>query len=202
MIQGRGGKLEALYFDTPPYTTDGAREKVMELAERLALYQNEFVLHVFNFTEAMQSIRAAVDPKYVVLVSRRMMMRVAERLMLSRGGLSLVTGESLSQVASQTLENMGVVNHVVDELPVLRPLVGMDKLEIIARAEKLGTFEISKRPDQDCCSLFAPKSPITRARRVLVENEEKKVDVEYLCNQTLDALQSSTLTPQFDALAD
>jgi thiamine biosynthesis protein ThiI len=190
MIQKRGGQLEVVYFDTPPYTTDGAREKVLDLCELLAKYQNQLVLHTVNITRAMQTIRALVDPGYSIILSRRLMVRISERLLDCQ---ALVTGESLSQVASQSIENLAVVDRAA-QLPVLRPLIGLDKQEIIDRANSLGSFEISKRPDQDCCSLFAPKDPVTRAQLAEVEAEEAKLDLENLIETTLAAVQETRIT--------
>ena len=163
LIQKRGGSLEAVYFHTPPFTVEAAREKVMDLSEVLARYQNGLKLHVVNFTEMMKTIRSECHEAYTVVLSRRMMMRAASMIMEQIGGKSLVTGESLGQVASQTIENIAAVNDGVP-YPILRPLIGMDKQEIIAHAIKIGTYDISIRPAQDCCSLFSPKDPITRAR--------------------------------------
>lgn len=194
MIQKRGGQLEIIYFDTPPYTTDGAREKVLALSELLAAYQNELVLHTVNMTQAMQSIRALADSAYTVLLSRRLMMRVAERLLESCQ--ALITGESLSQVASQSIENMMVVHQATQKL-LIRPLVGLDKQEIIQRAEAIGSFEISKRPDQDCCSLFAPKNPVTRAKLEDVLEQEYRLPMEQLLEACLNSVQQTRIKPDF-----
>lgn len=193
MIQQRGGQLEVIYFDTPPYTTDGAREKVQELAELLARYQNRLTLHTVNMTQAMQTIRATAASAYTVILSRRLMLQVSERLVDCQ---ALVTGESLSQVASQTIENLAAVDHAARR-PILRPLIGLDKQEIIHRAEALGSFAISKRPDQDCCSLFAPAKPITRAKLDDVLNEEAKFNLDHLIEASLQAVQTTQIIPDF-----
>lgn len=193
MIQQRGGQLEIVYFDTPPYTTDGAREKVLELAELLASYQNRLTLHTVNITQAMQTIRACADPAYTVILSRRLMLRISERLLDCQ---ALVTGESLSQVASQSIENLAVVDRAAEH-PILRPLIGLDKQAIIHRAEALGSFTISKRPDQDCCSMFAPDRPVTRAKLDDVLAEETKFNIDQLIGTSLQAVQTTQIIPDF-----
>lgn len=196
MMQKRGARLSAIYFHTPPYTVEAAKEKVIDLAEQLARYQNNLYLHVVNFTEVMQTIRAECRADATVVLSRRFMMRVAQLLMDDRKGKALVTGESMGQVASQTLENIGVVGHGLD-LPVLRPLIGLDKLEIIAKARMIGTFDISTRPAQDCCTLFSPDRPVTKARLYAMENEEKKLDIPGLTARALELVETIEITPSF-----
>ena len=185
LIQKRGGALEAIYFHTPPFTVEAAREKVIDLCEVLARYQNGLKLHVVNFTEMMKTIRSDCHEAYTVVISRRMMMRAASRIMAEMGGRSLVTGESLGQVASQTIENIAAVNDGVP-YPILRPLIGMDKQEIINHAIEMGTYDISIRPAQDCCSLFSPKDPITRARMDQIEKDEARLETEALLDAAME----------------
>ena len=189
LIQKRGGRLTAIYFHTPPFTVEAAKDKVIELASVLARYQNGLDLHVVNFTEAMKAIRATCTESYTILLSRRLMMKVATQLMTRHGGQSLVTGESLGQVASQTIENMTAVNYGVP-LPVLRPVIGMDKREIIAMSQKIQAYDISIRPEQDCCSLFSPDEPVTRAKLDLVLKEESKLDAEALVAGALEEVET------------
>ncbi|CAM2006764.1 tRNA uracil 4-sulfurtransferase ThiI [Acanthopleuribacter pedis] len=184
LIQKRGGRLEAVYFHTPPFTVEAAREKVEDLAEVLARYQNGLALHVVNFTNLMKTLRAKCDERYTVILSRRFMMRVAVELLKPCNGQSLVTGESLGQVASQTIENITAVNEGLP-WPVLRPCIGMDKQEIIRHARRIGTFDISIQPFEDCCSLFSPKNPVTKALLDIVHKEEAKIDAAALIEEAL-----------------
>lgn len=198
LIQKRGGHLDALYFHTPPYTVEAAREKVFQLAQVLSRYQNELHLHVVDFTRTMKTLLATCDARYSVILSRRCMMRVACRLAHAMGGLALVTGESLGQVASQTLENIGVINQGT-ELPILRPLIGMDKREIMDLAMRLGTYDISIQPAQDCCSLFSPNDPVTRANLRHVLRMESRLDLETLGQQDFESIQTTRIQPQWPA---
>jgi len=196
LIQKRGGRLMAIYFHTPPFTVEAAKEKAISLAEVLARWQNDLDLLVVNFTETMKAIRAECDPAYTVLLSRRMMMRIADILARKADAKSLITGESLGQVASQTIENIGVINECAS-LPVLRPLIGFDKREIIDIAVALGSYEISIQPFDDCCALFSSKDPITRCKPDFVRREENKLGVEALVASALDRVETFPLTAQF-----
>ena len=196
LIQKRGGLISAVYFHTPPFTVEEAREKVVDLASALARYQNRLILFVVNFSEVMKTIRAECSAAYNVVLSRRFMMRVACRLLAYVEGRSIITGESLGQVASQTVENIAAIGGV-SELPVLRPLIGMDKLEIIAIAKRIGTFETSIRPFQDCCSLFSPKEPVTKANPRIVALEEAKLDIEGLVSAALERTERFSIRPDF-----
>lgn len=193
MIQRRGGYLEAIYFHTPPFTVESAKDKVIDLAEILARFQNGMKLHIVNFSEVMKTIKATCSEPYMVVLSRRFMIRVAERILRASHGHALVTGENLGQVASQTIENITVVNDVA-ALPILRPLIGLDKQDIITWARKMGSFETSIRPYQDCCSLFAPDEPVTRASSGSLLKEETALDVEAMVEQAL----AQTETMQLD----
>lgn len=192
LIQKRGGALEAVYFHTPPFTVEAAKEKVLDLCEILAKYQSKLTLHVVNFTETMKIIRSECMESYVVVLSRRFMMQIASRIMEKVGGKSLVTGESLGQVASQTIENIYAVNHGVT-YPILRPLIGMDKLEIVNIAKKIGSYDISIQPFEDCCSLFSPKSPVTRARMEAIEKNEARLNVQGIIEQALENVETIEL---------
>lgn len=196
MIQKRGGLVHGIYFHTPPFTVAAAKEKVADLAEVLSRYQNKFTLYVVNFTQVMKTLRAECSPALMVVLSRRFMMRVAERLLTRFEGQSLVTGESLGQVASQTIENITAVDEVV-HAPILRPLIGMDKREIIARSEAMGAYDISIQPAQDCCSLFAPKEPATRSKLHIVHQEESKLDVDAMVEQALTQVEEMILETEF-----
>ncbi len=179
LIQKRGGRLIAVYFHTPPFTVEAAKEKVVALAELLARCQNALDLFVVNFTEPMKAIRAECAEEYVVVLARRMMMRTAVDIAKKANAKSIVTGENLGQVASQTIENIAAIGEC-SSLPVLRPLIGFDKHEIIALSEQIGAYPISIRPFQDCCSLFSPKDPVTRSKLHLVHRQEERLDVAEL----------------------
>jgi thiamine biosynthesis protein ThiI len=195
LMQKRGAFLDAFYFHTPPFTVEAAREKVMDLANVLADYQGQLDLTVIHMTEGMKAIKALCDDRYSVLLSRRLMLRIAERLAQQQGCLGLVSGESLGQVASQTLDNMLAVAHQAC-LPVYRPLIGMDKQEIIDIARQIGTFETSIKPFADCCSLFAPEMPETHAKLPLVLEEEAKLDLETLIQAALAQQQRVVFHPR------
>ena len=197
MIQKRAGSLEAIYFHTPPFTVEAARDKVVDLAEVLARYQNNLTLHVVNFTQVMKTLRAQCQEKFMVVLSRRFMMRVATKIMQSRGGMSLITGESLGQVASQTIENIGAVNEGVP-LPILRPLIGMDKQEIISIARRIGTYETSILPFDDCCSLFAPKEPATKANLKHLHHQENQLDIEAMVQQAVEDTEMIEIESNFE----
>ena len=187
LLLKRGATLMPMTFESPPYTGEDAREKVIDLCQRLARFSGEMRLRIVRFTETQQAIQRDCPPRLAVVLYRRMMMRVAELAALEGGALALATGESLSQVASQTLENMGCIAQAVT-LPILRPLVTYDKAETIALAHRIGTYEISIRPHVDCCSLFVPDHPETRAtiERVL-EAEQRLPDLDAVARQMLDS---------------
>lgn len=173
----RGCRLVAVYFHSFPYTGDKTREKVLDLARLLAAWQGTVPVYVVPFTEVQKALRAHARAELAVLMYRRMMMRVASRLAAREGLQALVTGENLGQVASQTLENLAVIEDAAS-LPVLRPLITLDKAEIVAQAQRIGTFETSIQPYEDCCSLFVPKHPVTRARVHDLVSAEHGLDVD------------------------
>jgi thiamine biosynthesis protein ThiI len=175
LIQKRGVVLDAVYFDAFPYTGPGARQKAVELARRLAEAQGPLRLHVVPFAAVQELLRDHVPADHLVLLYRRAMIRIAERLAGETGARALATGESLGQVASQTLENLAVIDEVA-ALPILRPLISHDKSETIALAQRIGTYDISIRPHADCCSLFAAKHPATRAKPERVRRYEAAVE--------------------------
>lgn len=188
MITGRGMACEFLHFHSYPYTNEQAKDKVVELAKILSEYDCGAKLNVVSVTAIQEEIHKKCNQEFMVTLLRRFMMRIAEKVALSCGAQCLITGESLAQVASQTIEGMTSSNSVVT-LPVLRPLCGFDKDEIIERARKLGTFEISIRPYEDCCTVFLPKHPVTRPKLSAVVEEEKKLDVESLVDGALKTLE-------------
>jgi thiamine biosynthesis protein ThiI len=174
MMAKRGVELEAVHFYSYPYTDERAKQKVVRLAEILAGYFCSLKLHVVPFTDIQLAIRDSCREEYLTIIMRRFMMVIADRLAASRGAQALVTGESVGQVASQTIMGLTVTDKAA-ELPVFRPLIGMDKNEIIEYARRIGTFETSILPYEDCCTVFTPKHPKTKPRLADAEREERRV---------------------------
>ena len=174
MMAKRGVEVEGVYFHSPPYTSEWAKEKVIDLARRIADFTGEFRLYVVPFTELQLYLLDNTAHDRLTIHLKRCFMRAAEMIANKDGALALVTGESVGQVASQTMQGIQVINAVCD-LPVLRPLAGMDKSEIVERAEKIGTFEISIRPYEDCCTVFVAKHPVTKPRLNYIERAEHKL---------------------------
>jgi len=172
----RGCTLSAIYFHSFPYTGDRTREKVLDLGRRLAAWHGPLAVHVVHFTEVQKALRAHGPAELAVLLYRRMMMRAASRIAAAERAKALVTGDNLGQVASQTLDNLAVIEAASD-LPVLRPLLTFDKSEIIARAQSIGTYDLSILPYDDCCQLFVPKHPATHARPAELAAAEAGLDV-------------------------
>ena len=179
MIAKRGVRLDAMHFESFPYTSERAKEKVLTLAEKLTEFTGEIHVHIISVTEIQEVLRDNCEEDYFTLLLRRFMMRLAERTAAKYECDALITGESLGQVASQTMQALGVTNSVV-ERPVFRPLIGMDKEEIIRISREIDTFETSILPYEDCCTVFTPRHPRTRPELFKVEREEAKVDVEAL----------------------
>lgn len=184
MVAKRGVFVDAVYFESPPYTSEAAKEKVISLAKKIGEYTGRIYLHFVSVTEIQQAIMDNCEEKLFTLLLRRFMMRIAERIADEIHAGALVTGESIGQVASQTMMALNVTNAVV-KLPVFRPCIGLDKEEIVARARSIGTFEISGLPYEDCCSLFTPKHPNTRPTEDLLIEAEKKLDIEGLIERAL-----------------
>ncbi|MEE8110919.1 MAG: tRNA uracil 4-sulfurtransferase ThiI [bacterium] len=181
MLQ-RGCQATFVHFHGAPYLSQASAEKAADLAEMLTRHQYRSTIYMVPFGEIQQQVVLRAPTALRVILYRRLMLRIAELLGLRHKAQALVTGESLAQVASQTLTNIGVIEEAA-EAPILRPLIGMDKNEISAQAQKIGTFEISIQPDQDCCSLFVPKHPATRCRLEEVKAAEALLDVQGLVNQ-------------------
>ncbi|SDJ65975.1 tRNA uracil 4-sulfurtransferase ThiI [Salimicrobium halophilum] len=175
----RGVEIEAVHFHSPPYTSERAKQKVLDLAQELSVYGKRIKVHVVPFTEIQQKIYRELPDSYGMTIMRRMMMRIAESIAKEEGALAITTGESLGQVASQTMESMNTINEVTN-YPVIRPLVTMDKLEIIDIAKKIGTYDISIRPYEDCCTIFVPKEPKTKPDR------DKTIAIEQSADFTED----------------
>jgi len=188
----RGCEVEFVHFHGAPFQDRSSIDKATDMARVLTGFQSFARLHLIPFGEIQRRIVAAVARPYRVILYRRMMLRIAAALAKPAGALALVTGESLGQVASQTLENMTVIG-AATTMPILRPLVGMDKAEITAQAEAIGTFEISTRPDQDCCQLFVPKHPATATTEEEIAATETALDIESFIEEALAGIETIEL---------
>jgi len=184
MMCKRGMKLSAVHFHSYPYTGEAAKEKVISLGKTISEYSAGMTLYVVKFTHIQEQIHEKCDEDLMITLMRRFMMRITERLALKYGGQSIITGESLGQVASQTMESITSSNSVV-KIPVFRPLIAFDKLETIEIAEKIGTYETSILPYEDCCTVFLPKHPAIKPKLDRVIREESKLDVESLIDEAL-----------------
>ncbi|MCD8390637.1 MAG: tRNA 4-thiouridine(8) synthase ThiI [Firmicutes bacterium] len=194
MMSKRGVEIEAVNFFSYPYTSERAKEKVIELASILARYTSKVNLYIVPFTEIQLQIRDKCPEEHLTLVMRRFMMRIAERIARANKSVALVTGESAGQVASQTLAALDVTNAVVD-MPVLQPLIGMDKNEIIERSIAIGAYETSILPYEDCCTVFTPKHPTTNPARAKIEKSEGQLDVEALIEDALAGVEKIEVLP-------
>lgn len=175
MMAKRGLSIQALHFYSYPYTSDAAKEKVVSLAKIMQNYCSHISFMCVPLTQIQEAINKYCNNNYLITILRRFMMKIAEKIALDRGCGCIINGESLGQVASQTLQSITVTNAVVNELPVFRPLIGMDKQEIIEIAEKIGTYETSILPYEDCCTVFLPESPVTRPTIEHCLEEEAKI---------------------------
>ena len=184
MIARRGVQLEMVHFVSPPYTSDQALEKVLQLARELTAYTGRTIVHIIPFTEIQEEIRKNCPEEYFTLIMRRFMMRLAAAVAKKAGAGALVTGESLGQVASQTMMALGVTEDVT-LMPVLRPLIGMDKVEIIRMAREIGTYDTSILPYEDCCTVFTPRHPCTRPKIEDVREAESVLDIDALVERAL-----------------
>lgn len=191
MIAKRGMRLEGLHFHSYPYTNMQAREKVEELARILSGYTGGMTLHIVSVTHIQEEIHKKCPEEMMITLLRRFMMRIAERLSKETGAQCIVTGESLGQVASQTIEGMTSSNDVVKDMPVLRPLIGFDKTEIIEKARMIGTYETSVLPYEDCCTVFLPKHPLIKPDLHKVRKAEAVLDVEGLIEEAFASAESA-----------
>lgn len=196
MMAKRGMYVDALHFESFPYTSERAREKVFELARELTEYTGRIRVHVISLTHIQEELRDKCDEDYFTLLLRRFMMELAVRLAGEYDMSAVVTGESLGQVASQTLPALCVTD-AVSTIPVFRPCIGMDKDEIVSIARKIGTFETSILPFEDCCTVFTPKHPKTKPALFKVEEEEKKLDRAALIEEAWES-RYSVLIKQFE----
>jgi len=194
----RGLEIEAVHFFSPPFTSERAKQKVVDLVKKLTRFGGKIRLHIVPFTDIQQTIHQQVPNGYSLISSRRMMLKITDMLRKKYNGLAIVTGESLGQVASQTLESMFVINDVTTT-PVLRPLVSMDKTEIIAIAKKIDTLDISVLPYEDCCTIFTPSAPKTRPKREKVVHYESFIDLEPLLQAAVANTETIIIDEEFTA---
>ncbi len=184
MLARRGVELDMIHFVSPPYTSRQALDKVLELAKVLTPYCGRLPVHIMPFTRIQEEIRKNCPEEYFTLIMRRFMMRLAEKMALKTGAKALITGESLGQVASQTMDALRVTRDVV-AMPIFRPLIGMDKVEIIQMAHEIGTYDISILPYEDCCTVFTPRRPATRPDLKSVRDAEAVLNIDALCGESL-----------------
>ena len=190
----RGVAIECVHYASPPYTSMQAREKVLELARLLAPYQGHILVHIVPFTDLQLAIYEHCEESYAITIMRRMMYRIAERLAQKQNCLAIVNGESIGQVASQTLESMHTIN-AVTSMPIIRPVATMDKVEIIDLARKVGTYETSIQPWEDCCTIFTPKNPVTKPTIRRAEALERRFDFETLLEACVEQTESVHVYP-------
>ena len=193
MMAKRGLELHAVHFASPPYTSERAEDKVHRLLRQVAAYSGRIALHTVPFTHIQEEIRNRCPEELFTILMRRMMMRLAQRVAGQTGCSALITGESLGQVASQTVQAVACTDAVCT-MPVLRPLIGMDKEEIIAIARKINTFDISIEPYEDCCTVFTPRHPRTRPVLKFVELAEQALDIPALEEEALAGVRSLRLS--------
>ncbi|MBQ4518223.1 MAG: tRNA 4-thiouridine(8) synthase ThiI [Clostridia bacterium] len=193
MTAKRGVKLNAVHFFSYPYTGERAKDKVMTLAKILAEYSPRMDVHIVPFTEAQLAIRKHCPEEQLTIIMRRIMMRIAEKVAVNTNSKALITGESIGQVASQTMEALGVTNQVVTQVPVFRPVIGMDKEEIVTIARQIGTFETSILPYEDCCTIFTPKHPNTKPKLDRIIESEQRLDIEKLVNDAVAGIEIITV---------
>ena len=184
----RGVEIESVHFFSYPYTSQLAKDKVIELARLVTKYSDKMTVNVVSFTEIQEAIRDYCPEEYFTLIMRRFMMEIAQRIAKNDGCGALITGENLGQVASQTMEAMAVTGAVVD-IPIFMPLVGMDKEEIVTISRKIGTFETAILPYEDCCTVFTPKHPKTKPTLGQVLHAERNLDREALISRAMENIE-------------
>lgn len=194
MMAKRGVKLFAVHYHSFPYTSEQAKEKVIDLAKKLTRYAGSIKLLVVPFTEIQYAIREKCPIEYMITIMRRFMMRIAERLAKKYSCGALITGESLGQVASQTMESINVTNSVVS-IPVFRPLIGNDKSEIIETALKIDTYNLSILPFEDCCTVFLPKNPVIKPKLDYAQELEENLDIDKLTEQAIEGTEILEIDP-------
>jgi thiamine biosynthesis protein ThiI len=196
LMAKRGVAIEAVHFHSYPFTSERAKEKVIDLARILSGYCHSVPLHIINLLNIQQAIKEHCPEEIFTILSRRFMMFIAERIALQNSCLALITGESMGQVASQTIQNLHITNSAVS-IPVFRPLIATDKNEIVNLAAKIGTYETSIQPYEDCCTIFLPKRPSTKPRLEKVLKHEANLDKEALIAAALETEETLTITPYY-----
>lgn len=189
MVAKRGVELEAVHFFSHPYTSDRAKEKVLDLAKILAAYTSGIKVHIVPFTEIQLKIREFCPEEQLTIIMRRFMMKISERVARNNGIQALVTGESIGQVASQTLEALYVTDSSVN-IPVFRPVIGMDKEEIVVRSREIGAYETSILPYEDCCTIFTPKHPNTKPKLDKIVESEKLLEIDKLIDEAVSGIET------------
>lgn len=189
MMARRGMTINALHFHSYPYTSENAKNKVIELAGIIKKYTGSIKLHIVSFTHIQEAIHKHCDGDFMITLMRRIMYRIAERLALQKGYQCIITGENLGQVASQTVESMTVTNAVVEKLPIFRPLISFDKEDISNIAVKIGTFDTSILPYEDCCTVFLPKHPVIKPKLEKCLKEESKLDIDALIDEAMSNIE-------------
>ena len=189
----RGVQLEAIHFHSPPFTSERAKQKVLDLAEQLTNYGKEIKVHLVPFTKLQQAIFKDMPEGYAMTIMRRIMLQISEKVCVDETILSMTTGENLGQVASQTMESMNTINEVTN-YPILRPLITMDKQEIINLSEEIGTYDTSILPYEDCCTIFVPKAPKTRPKRDKVNQLESMADFSELIREAINGIEVVKVT--------
>lgn len=185
MMAKRGLKLQAIHFYSYPYTSEQAKQKVITLARKLSEYVDDIKLHCISFTKVQKEIHAKCAPEFMISIMRRIMMRVAEIIAKREDAGAIVTGESLGQVASQTMQSMTVTEDALESLPIFRPCIGLDKEDIVKIAKEIDTFETSILPYEDCCTVFLPKNPVIKPKLSKARSEEANLDVDALVQECL-----------------
>ncbi len=189
MMAKRGLSLNAIHFHSFPYTSLQAKEKVLKLKDILEDYTSKIKLFVVPFTKIQEAIHINCYEEYMITIMRRIMLRIAERVAKKYNCGTIITGESLGQVASQTLESITVTNSVVENLPIFRPLIGMDKSEIMKISDEIGTYETSILPYEDCCTVFLPKNPVIKPTIKKAQVEENKINLDYLIDEAINNIE-------------
>ncbi len=189
LMSKRGMPLQAIHFHSFPYTSELAKDKVISLAKIISEYTGNIKLHIVPFTKIQEEIHKHCKPEYMITLMRRIMMRIAERIAKQNDLKAIITGESLAQVASQTIESMTVTNAVIADLPVLRPLIAMDKEDIIEISKKINTYETSILPYEDCCTVFLPEHPIIKPKLEKVLKEEERLNIEELIADAISKIE-------------
>ena len=197
----RGVPTDCVYFEAIPHTSLDARNKVIELSKKLAKYSDEIHLHVVNFTKIQEEIYKNCHPSYCITIMRRMMYRIMEKLAIKYHGLVIINGESIGQVASQTLTSMNVINEVTS-MPVIRPVACFDKLEIIDLAKKIDTYDISILPYEDCCTVFVPKHPVINPSLEQAKKEESKFDFSSMIDDAVDTVNTIVVCEEENTFND